>query len=130
MKKRVHLMIVGFMLFIAMAVAQEVPSGIVGAFEHGNAQELSSYLENNVEIIQLDVSKDYNKEGAVKVMTNFFALNKVKKFAVNHRGNRNESGFIVGTFSTGELTFRINVFFKKKGNEYLIHQIRIDKNNE
>lgn len=130
MSKRVHLMIVELMLFITIAVAQEVPSGLVNAFKHGNAQELSLYLESKVEIIQPDVSKDYSKEETIRFMANFFTLNKVKSFVVNHQGNRNESGFIVGTLSTGKATFRMNVFFKKKGNNYLIHQIRIDKTNE
>lgn len=130
MNKRAHLMIVGLMLFITMAVAQEIPSGLVNAFKHGNAQELSPYLENKVEIIQSDVSKDYNQEETIRFIANFFILNKVKSFVVNHQGNRNESGFIVGMLSTGKTTFRINVFFKKKENSYLIHQIRIDKTNE
>lgn len=130
MKKRVSLMLVSFMIFVAAAIAQEVPAGLTNAFKHGSADELSSFMGSHVEIIQPDGTKDYDKDGAKQFMATFFANNKVKGFNINHQGKRDESGFIVGTLATSEGTYRKNCFFKKTDNNFLIHQIRIDKTNE
>ena len=56
--------------------------------------------------------------------------NKVSGFNVNHQGKRDESSFIIGTLATTRGNFRVNCFLKKVENQYLIHQIRIDKINE
>ena len=60
----------------------------------------------------------------------FFAENKVSSFNVNHEGKRDESSFIIGTLGTANGNFRVNCFFRKVQNKYVIHQIRIDKTNE
>lgn len=59
-----------------------------------------------------------------------FAENKVSSFNVNHEGKRDESSFIIGTLGTANGNFRVNCFFRKVQNKYVIHQIRIDKTNE
>ena len=56
--------------------------------------------------------------------------NKVSGFNVNHQGKRDESSFVIGTLATTNGNFRVNCFLKKVQNQYLIHQIRIDKINE
>lgn len=123
-------MLVGLFVWTTMMTAQEVPAGLINAFKRGSAQELASYLGDKVEVIILKKSQECNKEQAKKVMADFFAQNKVNSFAVNHQGKRNESSFIIGTCPTSGGTYRINCFFKKNGDQYLINQIRIDKTNE
>lgn len=110
--------------------AQNVPGALANAFKSGNAKELSFYFSEKVDMALADGSKEYSKEEAGKLMTDFFSANKVNDFTVNHHGKRNESSFIVGTLSTSSGNYRINCFFKKMGDKFLIHQIRIDKNNE
>ena len=63
-------------------------------------------------------------------MQEFFTENKVSGFNVNHQGKRDESSFVIGTLATTNGNFRVNCFLKKVQNQYLIHQIRIDKINE
>lgn len=123
-------MLVGLFIWTAVLSAQEVPAGLANAFKRGSAQELASYLGDKVEVIILKKTQECNKEQAKKTMSDFFAANKMNSFTVNHKGKRDESSFIIGTFSTSEGTYRINCFFKKDGNQYLINQIRIDKTNE
>ena len=111
-------------------VAQDVPDALANAFKSGNATELSSYFGEKVDLALAGGSKGYSKEEAAKQLADFFSANKVSGFTVNHDGKRNESSFIVGTLSTSEGNYRINCFFKKMGDKFLIHQIRIDKTNE
>ena len=68
--------------------------------------------------------------GSVSYTHLFFTKNKVSGFNVNHQGKRDESSFVIGTLATTNGNFRVNCFLKKVQNQYLIHQIRIDKINE
>ena len=71
-----------------------------------------------------------DRQGAQKALTAFFTDNPVQGFKLNHESKRDESGFMIGTLTTGNGTWRVHCFFKKEQNQYCIHQIRIDPNNE
>ena len=111
-------------------MAQDVPAGVVAAFKKGNSQELNGYLSDKVELILEDRSINVDRRTAEGKMAAFFSGNQVSGFTVNHQGKRDESGFIVGTLTTANGNFRVNCFFRKVANKYVIHQIRIDKTNE
>lgn len=123
-------MLTAIVLSVAFVQAQDVPAGLANAFKRGNAQDLLPYLSNQVEVSIQSRTQNYNRVAAQQTMATFFATNKVNAFAVNHQGKRDESGFFVGTLNTTNGPFRVNCFFKKNGNQTLIHQIRIDKTNE
>lgn len=130
MKKRVYLVLVGILICVATMAAQNVVVELSNAFKQGSAKELAPYMGDKVEYIYAGTTRTYNKFSAEQAISSFFMANKVKNFTLNHKGKRNESGFIVGTLTTSGGTYRINCFFKKVNEQYLIHQIRIDKNNE
>lgn len=129
MGKRILLWI-PLILFTVAVMAQEVPAEVVMAFKKGSSTELSVYLGDKVDMIIQNDSKNVSKTVAEKMMEAFFTQNKVNGFTVNHKGKRNDSGFFVGTLETNNGNYRINCFFKRIQNQYLIHQIRIDKANE
>ena len=130
MKKRVVLLLTGLFLFIAFICAQDVPVGVVVAFKKGNSQELDRYLGDKVDLVIQNRSTNADKATALGTMSSFFATNKVSSFNVNHEGKRDESSFFIGTLATANGSFRVNCFFKKIQNKYVINQIRIDKTNE
>ena len=51
MKKRVILLLAGFLVCLPMLFAQEVPNALVMAFKKGNSQELGKYWGNEVELV-------------------------------------------------------------------------------
>lgn len=116
------------LLSISVAFAQEVPAEFVSAFKKGSAQELSRYLSDTVELVIQKRTMNTDKRTAEANLTAFFSQNKVSNFTVNHQGNRNDSSFMVGTLTTSGGDYRVNCFFKRTSTGYLIHQIRIDKN--
>jgi hypothetical protein len=130
MKKRMLLLMIGVMLSITVAMAQNVPAGVMMAFKKGSSVELGKYLSNDVELIILNRTSNGDKATAGATMDTFFEQNVVSNFSVNHQGKKGESGFIIGTLNTSTGTYRVNCFLKRIQNEYLIHQIRIDKTNE
>ena len=130
MKKRVVLLLTCLFLWVSSIFAQDVPVGVVVAFKKGNSQELNRYLGDKVDLIIHNRTTNADKRTAERAMANFFAENKVSSFNVNHEGKRDESSFIIGTLGTANGNFRVNCFFRKVQNKYVIHQIRIDKANE
>ena len=130
MKKRVVLLLTSLFLWVSSIFAQDVPVGVVRAFKKGNSQELNGYLGDKVDLIIHNRTTNADKRTAERAMANFFAENKVSSFNVNHEGKRDESSFIIGTLGTANGNFRVNCFFRKVQNKYVIHQIRIDKANE
>ncbi len=130
MTKRVLLAIAGIFFFVGMLLAQDVPAGAIAAFKKGSSQELNNYLGDKVELIIQNRSAQADKKTTEGAMGTFFADNKVSGFNVNHQGKRDGSSFVIGTLTTANGDFRVNCFFKRVQNKYLIHQIRIDKTNE
>ena len=118
-----------FVWTVAM-MAQDVPAGVITAFKKGNSQELNGYLGDKVELILENRSVNVDRQTAESKMAAFFSNHKVSSFNVNHQGKRDESGFVIGTLTTANGNFRVNCFFRKVENNYVIHQIRIDKTNE
>ncbi|WP_294633314.1 DUF4783 domain-containing protein [uncultured Bacteroides sp.] len=130
MKKRVVLLFASLVLGISSLWAQDTPVGVIVAFKKGNSQELNRYLADKVDLIIQNRPTNADKQTAERTMSSFFADNKVSCFDVNHQGKRDESSFIIGTLGTKNGNFRVNCFFRKVQNKYVIHQIRIEKTNE
>ena len=130
MKKRVLLWFAGLLFSVSTLFAQDVPVGVVVAFKKGSSQELNKYLGDKVDLVIQNRTASADKQVAESAMSTFFADNKVSSFNVNHQGKRDESSFVIGTLTTANGNFRVNCFFKRVQNKYLIHQIRIDKTNE
>ncbi|WP_276868151.1 DUF4783 domain-containing protein [Bacteroides heparinolyticus] len=130
MKKRVIFLLTGLFIWMSSLMAQDVPEGVIGAFKEGSAQELNKYLGDKVDLIILNKSIRTDKQTAEETMAAFFSNHKVSGFSVNHQGKREESGFVIGTLTTANGNFRVNCFFRKVQNNYVIHQIRIDNTNE
>lgn len=130
MKKRVLLGMTALLLSLSLLMAQEIPEGVITAFKRGSSQELSKYMGDKINLVLQGRSTDVDKQKAATTLQAFFTENKVSGFTVNHQGKRDESSFVIGTLATTNGSFRINCFLKKVQNQYLIHQIRIDKINE
>lgn len=130
MKKGLFLLIIGIILSVSGIYAQDVPAGVIAAFKKGSSEELAKYLGDNVELVIMNKTSNGDKAAAENTMSTFFTQNKVSSFNVNHQGKKGESSFVIGSLNSATGKFRINCFLKKIGNQYLIHQIRIDKTNE
>lgn len=130
MKKRVLLGMTVLLLSISLLMAQEIPSGVITAFNRGSSQELSKYMGDKINLVLQGRSTNVDKQKATAMLQEFLTENKVTKFNVNHQGKREESSFVIGTLMTIKGNFRVNCFLKKVEKDYLIHQIRIDKINE
>ena len=130
MKQRVVIWLAVFLMATSALWAQDVRQGVTAAFSKGAPRELANILGDEVNVIIQGKMTRTDRQGAQKALTAFFTDNPVQGFKLNHEGKRDEYEFMIGTLTTGNGTWRVHCFFKKEQNQYCIHQIRIDPNNE
>ncbi|MCR6720537.1 MAG: DUF4783 domain-containing protein [Chitinophagaceae bacterium] len=98
--------------------------GVIGALRTGNANELSKYFDDNVELTLPVKSNSYSKAQAQVIVRDFFTNNGVKGFDLKHKGDAPGGHYCIGTLNTKSGAFRAHVFMKAKGNRELVKEIR------
>lgn len=101
---------------------------VINALRTGNAQELSKYVDDNIEISLPDKTDSYSRAQALMVLRDFFANNGVKDFEVQFKGENGGSQFCVGKLSTRSGNYRTTVFMKTKNGKQLVKEIRFQSN--
>ncbi len=132
MKKLLYIF---FVLFLGMfwcgqnlyAQQNEVPSELVKAFKTANADAVSKYFNNNVDMTVPSAENLYTKAQAKGILVDFFRRNQVKDFIVVHKGTKENAAFLIGNQITANGSFRVSIFTRKSGNKLLVYQLRIEK---
>lgn len=113
--------------FIFMISAFKPISGlddVINALKNGNAQELSKYVDDNIEISLPDKSDSYSRAQAVMVLKDFFTNNGVTGFEIQFKGENGGSQFCVGKLITKSGNYRTTVFMKTKDGKQVVKEIR------
>lgn len=114
-----------------IAFAQhEVSADILNALSDGNTTVLSSYFNDNVELVVGSANDVFSKQQAVGIMSDFFKKNKVSSFQVLHKGTKESSAFSICTMKTTTNTFRVYVLVRRAGSGQFIQQLRIESSND
>src|ERR1700749_5025093 len=103
-----------FVLFSSFGSITSIDD-VVGALKAGNAERLSAFFDNTVEITTPDKSNNYSKSQATVIVKDFFNINGVKDFEVVHKGENDGSQYCIGTLKTKAGDFRTTIFMKQKG---------------
>lgn len=115
---------------IADSNPQGIPEGISLAFKAGNSVELAKYFNSNIELVVLNNEDLYSKSQAERILKDFFVKYPPKKFTVLHHGGKKDFKYSIAELSTNNITFRVYFLLKTKEEKLLIHQLRIEKENE
>ncbi len=100
------------------------------ALQTGNAQELSKYFTKTVELEIMGEENFYSAPQAEIMLKNFFEKSKPTAFKINHQGVKDVSSFAIGTLTIKSGNLRVSFFMKTENNQTLIHQLRIEQNEE
>ncbi len=96
--------------------------------EVGNANELSKYLNEKVDLNIDGQEGTYSHSQATGVLKNYFKENPPKSFQINHEG-ASENGLIyaIGEYTTIERSFRVWIRLKEVNGQYKIHEMSFVK---
>ncbi len=123
-------LIILFFILAGFQPPQDIPEAISSAFKAGNSKELVKHVNNNVELVILENEDVYSKTQAEMILRDFFDKYPPKNFAILHQGGKNGSKYAIGDLTTSKGNFRVYFLLKKTEDSYLIHQLRIEKENE
>ncbi len=120
-----YLLVGSALLLSSFAIQKSSIEEVIGALKTGNAAQLSSYFDDNVELTFPDKSDSYSKAQAQLIVKDFFNNNGVKGFELKHKGDgAGGSQYCVGTLQTNAGNFRTNVFMKVKNGKEVVKEIR------
>ncbi len=107
-----------------------IPAGIATAFRTGNSAGLSDYLNSTVELVLPGKEDFYSKSVAETILKDFFSRYRSREFVIKHQGARGDAQYAIANYETDKGKFRVYILLKKVGTKPLIHQIRIEADNE
>lgn len=107
--------------------ATDVFTPIGKYIEAGDAEKLSAWFADNLE---LDITGSVNsctRSQAKLIMKNFFNNNTPKKFTIIHKSGRPPMSYAVGSLSAGAEKFRVIIYVRTDDSKNSIQQLRIEK---
>ncbi|MGC9342380.1 MAG: DUF4783 domain-containing protein [Bacteroidales bacterium] len=113
-----------------VSFSQATDNDVKKAFINANADLLLPHLSEQITLNITGEELEISKSEAASKINDFFDEHKVKNFSVKFEGSKSNSKFMIGTLFTEKGNFRINIFFKKEANKEVIHNLRIEKDNE
>ncbi len=122
-----HLLLYTILFGGMFASMQLSMNEIVQAFKKGNAADVTSTLDNSVEITMDSGNNTYTKQQASKIISDFFSRNKVSDFKVLHQSESGGTAYCIGNLSTSGGTYRLTLFAKGKNGKTLLQEIRFEK---
>ncbi len=122
-----------FILLLIPCLAMVEPNDnvrtITNAISNGDVETLSSYFDEKVEVAVLDDEDVYNKSEAKTIVKRFFSEHQPKNFNQVHQGTSKgqDSHYMIGNLNAGSATFRVYLYMKITGSDYVIQELRFDE---
>jgi len=117
-------------LVLLQVLGQTVPKGLVEAMGQGDASVMSEYFHQSLEMSILEEDYETSKNQAARIMESFFKKHSPTGFTVSFEGTKEQSKYAIGTLSTSNGTFRVNLLFINKDEERLIYYLSIEKESQ
>lgn len=125
------LLIHAFFLVPAIPMPSEaIPEGIILAIRAGNAAELAKHFNANIELVILDNEDVYSKTQAEQILRDFFTNHHPASFKIIFEGGKETSRYAIGSLSTSAGNYRVYFLIKNQDGTPLIHQLRIEEEDE
>lgn len=96
-------------------------------FAAGNAEALSAWFADNLEIAVLAKESDASRAQARQIVKTFFDTYTPRSFDINHTAGRANMKYALGTLKAGGESFNVTIFMSCKDNTYKIKQLKIER---
>jgi len=127
---RFGLILLFFLLSAFTYQSDEIPEGITLSVRAGNAAELAKYFYTNIELVILDNEDVYSKTQAEQILRKFFTDHHPTSFKIIFEGGKETSRYAIGSLTTSTGNFRVYFLIKDQDGSPLIHQLRIEQEDE
>ena len=93
---------------------------------NGDADKLSAWFSDNLEITIFSDSNDSSRNQARQIMRSFFNSYTPRSFEITHKAGRSNMKYALGTLNAGGEVFLVTIFVNYKENGYKIQHIKIE----
>ena len=95
----------------------------------GDADKLSAWFDENLEISIISNTSDSSKNQARQILKAFFTSYSPRGFDITHTAGRSNMKYAVGRLNAGGETFEVTIFVSFKQSTYKIQQLKILREN-
>ena len=111
----------------AQSRGYEVFTPISKYLGRGDAEKLSAWFSDNLEITIFSTTNDYSRNQACQVLKSFFKSYTPRSFEIAHKTGRGNMKYALGTLTAGGEHFLVTIFVGYKGSSYKIQHLKIER---
>lgn len=93
----------------------------------GDAEKLSAWFSDNLEVTIFTTSNDSSRNQARQIMKTFFRSYTPRSFEITHKAGRPNMKYALGTLNAGGEMFIVTIFVNYKDSDYRIQQLKIER---
>ena len=93
----------------------------------GDADKLSAWFSDNLEITIFSTTNDSSRNQARQIMKSFFKSYTPREFEITHKAGRPKMKYALGTLNAGGELFVVTIFVNLSGKDYKIQQLKIER---
>lgn len=91
----------------------------------GDAEKLSAWFDDNLEITIISNTTDSSRSQAKQILKSFFDNYSPRDFDITHTAGSANMKYAIGRLSAGGETFEVTIFVTCKTDTYKIQQLKI-----
>ena len=94
---------------------------------NGDADKLSAWFADNLEITIFSSTSDCSRNQACQIMKSFFRSYTPRSFEITHRAGRSNMKYALGTLNAGGEMFMVTIFVGYNDKTYKIQHLKIER---
>lgn len=95
----------------------------------GDAEKLSAWFSDNLEVTIFSNSNDSSRNQARQIMKSFFRSYTPRSFEITHKAGRSNKKYALGTLNAGGEMFTVTIFVNYTETDYKIQHLKIERMN-
>ena len=95
----------------------------------GDAEKLSAWFSDNLEVTIFSNSNDSSRNQARQIMKSFFRSYTPRSFEITHKAGRSNKKYALGTLNAGGEMFVVTIFVNYTETDYRIQHLKIERVN-
>ena len=92
----------------------------------GDADKLSAWFDDNLEIAVVSQASSASKAQARQILRTFFESNSPRSFDISHTAGKDNMKYALGTLKAGGESYSVTIFVSHKGKFFKIQQLKIE----
>ena len=96
---------------------------------NGDADKLSAWFSDNLEVTIFSNSNDSSRNQARQIMKSFFRSYTPRSFEITHKAGRSNKKYALGTLNAGGEMFVVTIFVNYTETDYRIQHLKIERVN-